>query len=307
VNISSATRVDMMLKTVVHTLLALIAFAANSVLCRMALGDHVIDASSFTVIRLFSGMIVLLLICWFSRDKKVTDRKLNNAPGRGSWLSALMLFIYAAAFSFAYISLDTATGALVLFAAVQLTMIIMHVLSGNRLHISEWCGLSIAFSGFVYLIMPDLNTPSMSGFILMMIAGIAWGFYTLRGKTSANPLADTTFNFARTTPFIIILALVFLPDLQLSTQGIILAVLSGALASGIGYTLWYSALAGLSVTEAAVVQLSVPVLAAVGGLLFVSELISLRLIISGVMILGGILVVVLARHYFTTSTLQVDA
>lgn len=282
----------------------------------MALGDHVIDASSFTVLRLLSGTIVLMLMFWFSaaREEKVENvaaRNVRNTDltktvSRGSWLSALMLFLYAVTFSFAYISLDTATGALVLFAAVQLTMIIMHVVSGNRLHIPEWCGLLLAFAGFVYLIVPGLNTPSLSGFILMMTAGIAWGFYTLRGTASTKPLAETAFNFARTTPFIIILAVVFLPELQLSRQGIVLAIVSGALASGIGYTLWYSALAGLSVTEAAVVQLSVPVLAAIGGVLFVSELITLRLIISGLMILGGILVIVLSRHYFTTAKLQCD-
>ena len=259
----------------------------------MALGEGAIDASSFTVLRLLSGILVLFLILGFS-----ADRKEKNSSARGSWLSALMLFLYAAAFSFAYLSLDTGTGALVLFGAVQLTMIIMHVTSANRLHTSEWLGLLLAFAGFVYLVLPGLTTPSFSGFMLMMAAGVAWGFYTLRGRESKYPLAETAFNFTRTIPFIIALALIFLQEMQLSTEGIVLAVLSGALASGVGYTLWYIALARLSVTEAAVVQLSVPVLAALGGVLFISEAITVRLMFSGLMILGGILVVILGRYYF---------
>lgn len=212
-----------------------------------------------------------------------------------------MLFLYAVCFSFAYVSLDTGTGALVLFGSVQITMIIVSIVSGHRLHISEWVGMLVAFGGFVYLVLPGVSTPSFLSFVLMTVSGMAWGFYTLRGKSSAYPLGDTAYNFARTIPFVIILLLITSQTLQLSWEGIILAVISGAVASGLGYTVWYMALGGLSVTEAAVVQLSVPVIAAIGGIVFVSEAITVRLLFSAVMILGGILIVVLGRYYFVNA------
>lgn len=286
-----------LLKTVSYTLFALIAFAANSVLCRMALGERTIDASAFTIVRLLSGIIVLIIIL------KLTPKK-NDTPSRGSWISALMLFLYAIAFSFAYISLDTGTGALILFGAVQITMIVISVISGSRLHVSEWLGVLLAFTGFVYLILPGVSAPSFLGFVLMTVAGIAWAIYTLRGRTSTHPLADTAFNFVRTTPLVIILTLIAIPSIQLSYEGIILAIMSGAVASGIGYTVWYIALRGLSATIAAVVQLAVPVIAAIGGIVFVSEPVTLRLIFSAVMILGGILIVVLGRYYLVQLRMQ---
>jgi drug/metabolite transporter (DMT)-like permease len=281
------------IKTIAATAFALIAFAANSVLCRLALGDNTIDPSSFTIIRLFSGIIILMAILQLKRRSH--DEKLKS---KGSWLAASMLFIYAIAFSFGYVSLDTGTGALILFGAVQITMIMANVISGNKLHISEWLGLLIAFSGFVYLMTPDLVTPSFIGFILMTISGMAWGFYTLLGRASQNPLSDTAYNFLRTSPLILLLILFGLNDINLTYVGVILAVLSGALASGIGYFVWYIALKGLSVTQAAVVQLLVPIIAATGGLIFTNELISLRLIESSALVLGGILTVIMGKSYF---------
>ena len=278
-----------LLKTLLCTVFALIAFAANSVLCRLALGKDAIDASGFTIIRLLAGIGVLMLI--------LKVRPASKAPARGSWISALLLFGYAITFSFAYISLDTGTGALVLFGAVQLTIILTSIFSGQKLHWPEWTGVILAFSGFTYLVAPNITTPSFSGFLLMTLAGIAWGGYTLRGKASIAPLQDTAFNFLRTAPFVGILALITFFNLQASWEGVMLAVLSGALASGLGYTVWYIALGGLSTTEAAVVQLSVPVIAAIGGVLFVSEAITLRLIIASIFILGGILIVVSGRAY----------
>jgi len=278
-------------KTVSFTLVALVAFAANSVLCRLALAEQTIDAASFTVLRLLSAIVVLLLILGFSAEKQRTCSK-------GSWFSAAMLFLYAAAFSFAYISLDTGTGALVLFGAVQITMIFKHMNAGHSLHISEWLGLIVAFAGFVYLVLPGVTAPSISGFLLMSAAGIAWGVYTLRGRGSVNPLADTAYNFVRTTPFVIALAAISIPSMQLSSEGVTLALLSGGLTSGIGYAVWYVALNGLSTIEAAVVQLIVPVIAAIGGMIFVSEPMTLRLMLSGLMVLGGILIVVLGHYYF---------
>ncbi len=287
-----------LLKTIILTGLALIAFAANSVLCRLALGNEAIDASSFTVIRLLSGTIVLLIIIG-------TTRNITGSSTKGSWTASFMLFIYATTFSYAYISLDTGTGALILFGSVQITMILLSLISGTRLHFSEWGGVTIAFTGFVYLILPGVTTPSIIGFLLMTVAGIAWGIYTLKGRGSKSPLMDTAYNFLRTTPLVILLAITTINNISYSSEGILLALLSGGITSGIGYTIWYIALGGLSSTQAAVLQLSVPVIAALGGVIFVSEAITSRLTISATMVLGGILMVVLGRYYFTKSELGV--
>jgi drug/metabolite transporter (DMT)-like permease len=280
-------------KTISFTILALIAFAANSVLCRSALGEKSIDPASFIAIRLLSGFIVLIIILQFNRKKKTTSTK-------GSWLASLMLFLYAAAFSFAYITLSTGTGALILFAAVQITMILVSIISGNKLHATEWTGLTIAFIGFIYLILPGITTPSAAGFSLMTIAGIAWGFYTIKGQGSMNPLFDTAYNFSRSILFVLILMIVAFQFSYLSSKGILLAMISGGITSGIGYTIWYIALGGLSITQAAVVQLSVPVIAALGGVFFVAEVITLRFILATLLILGGILIVVLGKYYYLT-------
>lgn len=277
--------------TIVFTGLALIAFAANSVLCRLALGEQAIDASSFTVIRLLSGAVVLLAILRLNNNKTATQAK-------GSWSSSLMLFLYALTFSFAYITLDTGTGALILFGSVQITMILLSIISGQRLHTAEWVGVSLSFVGFVYLILPAVTTPSINGFMLMTVAGVSWGIYSLKGKSSANPLMDTAYNFLRTIPFVTILALLAIKQVHYSPAGILYAVLSGAIASGIGYAIWYRALAGLSTTQAAVVQLLVPVIAAFGGVVIVSEAVTLRLIVSAILVLGGIFIVVLGRFYY---------
>ncbi len=279
-------------KTAILTGLALIAFAANSVLCRLALGNEAIDAASFTVIRLLSGAIVLFLIIRYTQ--KNTELSTNS-----SWIASLMLFLYAITFSYAYISLDTGTGALILFGSVQLTMILLSLISGTRLHYTEWAGVIIAFTGFVYLILPSITTPSSVGFLLMAVAGIAWGIYTLKGRGSQNPLMDTAYNFFRTIPLVILLTIITISHANYSSEGVLLALLSGGITSGIGYTIWYIALGGLSVTQAAVLQLLVPVIAALGGVIFVSEAITERLTISAAMVLGGILMVVLGKYYFT--------
>ena len=280
-----------LIKTIIFTGLALIAFAANSVLCRLALGEGAIDASSFTIIRLLSGAIVLLAIIRINRNK-------TGSSTKGSWSASLMLFLYAITFSFAYITLDTGTGALILFGSVQITMILLSLISGNRLHITEWAGVTIAFAGFVYLILPGVTTPSTIGFLLMTVAGIAWGIYTYKGRGSKSPLMDTAYNFLRTIPIVIILVIVTIKYANYSSEGVLLAVLSGGIASGIGYTIWYIALGGLSTMQAAVLQLLVPVIAAFGGVIFVSEAITLRLTVSATIILSGILIVVLGRYYF---------
>ena len=190
-----------LVKIILFTGMALIAFAANSVLCRLALGERAIDASSFTIIRLLSGAMVLVAIISIKGNK-------TDSSAKGSWSASLMLFLYAITFSFAYITLDTGTGALILFGSVQITMILLSLISGDRLHITEWAGVTIAFIGFVYLILPGVTTPSAMGFLLMVVAGIAWGIYTLKGRSSDVPLLDTAYNFLRAVPLVIILAII---------------------------------------------------------------------------------------------------
>ncbi|MFT5116904.1 MAG: drug/metabolite transporter (DMT)-like permease [Kiritimatiellia bacterium] len=279
-----------LLKTIVFTLLALIAFAANSVLCRLALASGAIDASSFSIVRLLSGTMVLLILIGFSRGT-------TEPSAKGSWSASFMLFFYVITFSYAYISLDTGTGALILFGSVQITMILLSLLSGTRLHPSEWLGVFVTFTGFIYLVLPSVTTPSVIGFLLMAVAGVAWGIYTLKGRGSKSPLMDTAYNFLRTIPFVALLAIVTMNDLRYSPEGIVLALLSGGITSAIGYAIWYVALAGLSSTQAAVFQLSVPIIASVGGVIFMSENITSRLIISAAMVLGGILIVVFGQYY----------
>lgn len=281
-----------------YTSLALIAFAANSVLCRLALGNSSIDAASFTVIRLLSGAVVLFVILSIQRKKQ-------DVLSKGSWMASFTLFLYAITFSYAYLSVDTGTGALILFGSVQITMIILSIIRGTRLHLAEWFGVVIAITGFIYFILPNVSTPSMNGFILMTISGISWGVYTLIGRRSKNPLTDTTYNFVRTIPFVVLLAVFTLDNMSYSNDGVILALLSGGITSGVGYTIWYIALNDLSSTQASVIQLSVPIIAAIGGVIFVSELITFRLIISAIIVLGGILMVVLGKYFAAKITLQV--
>ncbi|MEB8433448.1 DMT family transporter [Cocleimonas sp. KMM 6892] len=277
------------MKTILFTVLALLAFAGNSVLCRLALKGDVIDAASFTAIRLFSGIVFLMLLVVIQTKGKVNLKK-------GSWLSAFLLFLYGITFSYAYISLDTGTGALILFGVVQVTMILTGLLQGKSLIPIEWIGLCLAFSGLVLFLVPGAAAPSLSGFGLMTLSGIAWAFYTLAGRGSQNPLLDTTNNFLRTLPFILLLIFFTVDKAQLSSQGVLLAILSGSVTSGLGYAIWYSALSGLTITKAAIIQLSVPIIAAIGGVIFVSEEITTMLIVSSLLVLGGILVVILGKN-----------
>ena len=265
--------------------LALIAFAANSVLCRLALGPRTIDAASFTSIRLVSGAVTLMLIL-AARRKRMA----------GSWRGAVMLLLYAVAFSFAYLSLSAGTGALVLFGAVQLTMILSGLRAGERPGAREWGGLFVAVAGVVYLVLPGLTAPSPLGSALMAGAGIAWGVYSLLGRGAKDPLAETAGNFVRAAPGALVVSAVAMGGFHVTWEGALLAVASGALASGIGYVLWYAALRGLTATRAATVQLSVPVIAAVGGVLFIGETITPRIVIASALILGGVGAAVTARR-----------
>lgn len=273
-----------------YTILAIFAFAGNSVLTRAALDSGSIDAASFTAVRLFSGAVALLVIVWLRSAPSV------EVPNRGSWRAAVTLFIYAVAFSFAYISLPTSTGALILFAAVQFTMVGVGITQGHQLRVTEWCGMAAAFAGLVYLVMPALEVPaSFIGVVLMIIAGIAWGMYSLNGRGSQSPLRDSAWNFSRSLPFVAVLILLAWQTLTISAPGLLLAIASGALTSGLGYAIWYQVLPHLRITTAAVSQLSVPVVAAVGGVLFVGEFISLRLLVATTLVLGGILLAVVGR------------
>ncbi|MDL2357749.1 MAG: DMT family transporter [Pseudomonadota bacterium] len=274
-------------KTVALTTLAMIAFAGNSLLCRVALAHTAIDAASFTSIRLLSGAIVLWLII---------QSKGERIGGAGSWTSALALFAYAAGFSFAYVSLAAATGTLLLFGAVQTTMISYGLWKGERLKGLQLAGLMLAFGGLFGLLLPGLSAPPLTASMLMIAAGIAWGIYSLRAKGAANPTQITAGNFVRAVPFAAALSLIMLSRVSLDGYGIMYAVASGGLASGVGYAIWYTALRGLKATSAATVQLSVPVIAAVGGALFLSEAITLRLLIASAAILGGIALITLRRN-----------
>lgn len=260
------------------TLVAMLAFAANSLLCRLALRDTQIDPASFTAIRLLSGALMLWLLL----------RPWRRPVIGGSWRSALALFAYAAAFSFAYRWLPAGTGALILFGAVQLTMLGAAWRSGERIGTPRAIGILLAFAGLVGLSLPGIDAPPAAGAALMTIAGIAWGFYSLFGRGVADPLAATAGNFLRSIPLAIVLGLATLSMARWDARGALLAIASGAFASGLGYAIWYVALRGLSRTQAASVQLSVPVIAAIGGIAFLGETASERLVLAGAATLGGI-------------------
>nr|WP_323132895.1 DMT family transporter [Marinobacter lipolyticus] len=276
----------MRLRPLLLTTIAMIAFAGNSLLCRAALRDTGIDAASFTSVRLVAGALMLWLILALRGNRRPL--------AVGSWPSALALFGYAAAFSFAYGGLSAAMGALLLFGAVQATMIGIGIWRGNRPGAIQWAGFVVAFAGLIGLLLPGLSAPPVASALLMIVAGIAWGVYSLRAKGAGEPTAVTTGNFIRSVPLALALSLVMLSQVQVDAPGLIYAVASGAVTSGMGYAIWYMALPLLQATSAATVQLSVPVIAAVGGVLLLGEPLTLRLVVAGVAILGGIAIVIRA-------------
>jgi len=268
------------------TAITLIAFGSNSVLCRLALAGGGIDPASFTNLRLLSGAATLWIISALLR---------RRSRPMGSWISASMLALYAFAFSYAYVSLSIGTGALILMGAVQATMIVAGIRAGERLNPLQWMGLLLALGGTVFLVSPGITGPPVLGSALMAAAGIAWGIYSLRGRGSDDPITTTTDNFIRAVPMAVIVNLIQLGEIHWSTQGVLLALLSGSITSGIGYVLWYAALRGLTATRAGIVQLGVPVLAAIGGVVILSEAITTRLVIAGLAVLGGVGLAVAAR------------
>jgi len=281
------------LRTALLTSVALLAFAGNSLLCRLALKQTDIDAASFTSVRLCSGALVLaLLVAWRGRGRA------GSAPpwAAGDWTAGLALFVYAAGFSFAYLSLTAATGALLLFGVVQTTMIGWGLWRGERLRPLQWAGLVAASAGLVWLLLPGLATPPLQAGLLMGAAGVAWAVYTLRGRTAGgDPTALTAGNFLRAAPLALGLSLLTAAWARWDAAGLLLAVASGALASGAGYAIWYTALRGLSATRAAILQLAVPALAAAGGVLLLGEPLTPQLLGASLAVLGGVLLVILAR------------
>lgn len=261
----------------------MIAFAGNSLLCRMALKHTVIDPGTFTSIRMLSGALALWLIVFMQTGSRVRS---------GNWPSALALFAYAAAFSFAYVELSAGMGALLLFGAVQATMILFGLWKGERMNGRQGAGLAAALGGLVALVLPGLSAPAPGSATLMVLAGVAWGVYSLRGRGAGDPLATTAGNFLRTVPFAAGLSLLLLSMARVDFPGVAYAIASGALTSGVGYAIWYAALRGMTATSAATVQLSVPVIAALGGVLLLGEPITMRLLGASIAILGGIALVI---------------
>lgn len=276
-----------LLKLLLLSVMAMIAFAANSLLCRMALVETDIEPAMFTFWRIASGAVVLSLLVLLR----------NNKPlGEGTIISALALFVYAAGFSFAYISMTAGAGALLLFGAVQLTMLSWGLFKGERMRPLQWLGFGFALFGLILLLLPNASVPELSSALLMIAAGIAWGVYSLLGKGAKLPIEATAGNFLRATPVAILLLVIFWPEGQLDMAGVTYAVASGAIASGMGYALWYGILPHIPAIKAASLQLSVPVLAVIAGWLLLNEAITLRILLSSGLVLGGVALVIWVKQ-----------
>ena len=275
--------------TATITAAALVCFGANSVLCRLALRDGAIDPATFTTIRVLSGALMLLAIT-------APRAGVSAAAKGGTWATGVLLALYAVPFAFAYAELSTGTGALILFGSVQVTMFAAAVVARDHPRPLQWVGAAVAFAGLVYLVLPGVTAPTARAAALMVTAGIAWGFYSLRGRGLADPLRHTTGNFVRALPLAAAALLAAPGLLHAAPRGIALAVASGAIASGLGYVAWYAALRTLSSTQAGVVQLGGPVIAGAGGVLLLGEPLTLRLVLAGAMVLGGIMLATVTRR-----------
>lgn len=272
------------------TAAALVAFAGNSLLTRLALGAASIDASTFVVLRLVAGAGSLLVIDGLTGSGW-------RRPG-GSWSSSVALFLYAVPFTFAYVALSAGTGALILFAAVQITMMIAALAGGARPHALQWAGLALAAGGLVHLVRPGLAAPPFAAAAAMAGAGVSWGVYSLRGGGSTDPLHDTTGNFVRAAPMAVVLGLAIPVARHISARGVWLALASGAVTSGIGYVIWYAVVKELGRFRAAIVQLAVPLLAACGGVVLLGEPFTVRIGVASVLIVGGVTTAVLGGRVF---------
>ncbi|TMP58294.1 DMT family transporter [Pseudoalteromonas sp. S1612] len=286
------------MKATLFTIIALVAFAANSLLCRLALAQGYIDAWNFTVIRLLSGAVCLaiIMLLYTKQLNKKAQSSSTVINDIGSWRSSVSLLIYALCFSIAYIELDTGMGALILFSAVQFTMIGWGIYKQERLTAVQWLAFIVAFVAFVYLMLPSQTAPPLMAAILMSISGVAWGIYSIRGKACVSPLRATTYNFIRSLlvlPVLIVVGMSQLKDIRM--EGVLLAIASGAIASGVGYSIWYVAMPLLKSTHAAIVQLCVPVLAAIAGAVFLSETLTVQFMLPSSIILLAVLVFTLNK------------
>ena len=282
------------LKTALFATITMIAFALNSVFGRLAISTHAIDPASYTAIRLVSGAVMLYLLV--SIRGGFSYRPAAGTFFKTTGIGALALFIYAVFLSFAYITIDTGIGALILFVFVQAVIIGYGLYGGERPNLQIWIGLLMAFAGFVYLVSPGLSAPDPLGTVLMALSGIAWAVYSLHGRGQANPLFVTARNFLSTIPFSIILCLIFIKQSHIEISGAMLAMTSGAVTSALGYALWYETQKELSATKSAILQLTVPALAAAGGIIWIDEPLTLRFIVSGVLILGGVALAIIAKE-----------
>jgi drug/metabolite transporter (DMT)-like permease len=319
-------------RLIVGTFIAILAFAGNSVLCRLALEQGSIDPASFTSIRLFSGALMLYILLvsipkLMVQKTAFTDNRTNSSAlniahelgpaglsvnkksvnpeafliksarlfslKQSSWAGGLSLFVYAAGFSFAYITLPAGTGALILFATVQITMLSYALVKGSRFSFGQWFGFAMALVGLVYLFLPGISAPPLLGALLMVVAGVAWGIYSILGKRVINPSQSTAENFIRASIITLLLSLVFIDSMSISTQGILFAIASGAITSGIGYAIWYTVIPLLKAASSASLQLTVPVIATVGGIIWLDEEVSIRIALASISILGGVAMVIL--------------
>lgn len=282
------------MRLIILTILALLAFAGNSLLCRIALHETSIDPVSFTTIRLVSGAMCLLFIVMFVKRERLSFRQ-------KSWRSALWLFIYAICFSLSYIGLSAGTGALILFATVQLTMLSISWWKGDRFSLPQWAGFALAWLGLVYLFLPGVTAPPLSSALLMCGSGIAWALYTLRGQHGGDPTHATALNFIFSIPFALFFSVIGVSyaTATLDTSGVVYAVLSGAITSGMGYAIWYAVLPSMKASTAASLQLSVPIIAALAGVLLLDEILTVRLSIASICILGGVGLVLYYRQRST--------
>lgn len=274
------------MRLLVLTVAAMLAFAANSVLARLALRSGLTDAATFAVVRLGTGALMLAALVQLRGTGRIA----------GSWRGAFLLALYAVPFAFAYLELSTGTGALLLFGAVQVTMLVAGIVAGERPGLREWTGFSVAVAGLLVLLLPGVTAPVPWAAAAMLLAGYGWGRYSLRGRGKSDPLAETAGNFMRALPLALPALLLTGQGPSATTEGLLLATVSGAIASGLGYAVWYTALPGLAATRAAMVQLSVPAIAALAGVLLLAEPLTPRLVLAGAAILGGVGMAVAGRH-----------
>lgn len=289
------------MRVVILTTVSMLAFAANSVLARLALGSHAIDPLAYTGIRLTAGAVVLVVIAWLRRPVSLQRVGPARAWMGGSWAGALSLALYAVTFSIAYVMVATGPGALILFACVQIGMLAWAVFRGDRPSMLEWIGIALALAALAYLVAPSLIAPPPLGAALMAIAGVSWGVYCLVGRGSQSALADSAGNFARCVPAGLPLIALGVWRLHPEPVGLVYALASGAVASGLGYIIWYSVLPHLSRTRAAFVQLTVPAIAAAGGVVFIGEAVTPRLVLATAGIIGGVALALVASQRRTAA------